>query len=73
MKILKILLVLILSITISNCSNSKKEQSDTANENLTEAAMEKTEVQSLYQRLGGEEGVSSLVDDIVEELTYEIG
>lgn len=66
MKTLKILFILFLSITVSNCSNSKKEQSNTTGENLTEVVKEKPEVLSLYQRLGEEEGISSIVDDIVD-------
>ena len=66
MKTLKILFILVLSITISNCSNSKKEQSNTTGENLTEVVKEKPEVLNLYQRLGEEEGISSIVDDIVD-------
>ena len=71
MKIVKLCSVLILALVLSNCSNNK-DKKDTMAVEIEEASVEK----SLFERLGGTEGISLIVDDIVqahmenEEINY---
>jgi len=63
MRPLKIIIILFVAITIANCSKS----ADTKNsneKNVEVVEVTQTEL-SLYDRLGGAEGISSIVDDII--------
>jgi hemoglobin len=65
MKTLKILMLFIFSILLFSCAEGKKENhEEEAHEQ--EVVAEKPAELSLYQRLGEDEGISALVDDIVE-------
>jgi hemoglobin len=63
MKTLKIIIILLVAINMANCSKSAD------NKNSNEKTVEVVEVTqtelSLYDRLGGAEGISSIVDDII--------
>ena len=61
MKIIKPLALIILLVSIISCSqkNSLDEKE------VTEVIVEEPVELSLYDRLGGEQGISSLVDDII--------
>ena len=58
MRIIKLLSVFALALIISNCSEAKKQNEVAVNEN----PIEKT----LFDRLGGDEGIAVIVDGIVE-------
>ncbi len=70
MKTIKLLVVIILviisAIVFSNCSNKKPNNEVTIDENLTEIIKEMPVEISLFNRLGGTDGISSIVDDIVQ-------
>ena len=66
MKTIKLITITLLSIIVSNCSNKKNEVPITANENLVEVVENKVEPKNLFNRLGGTEGISLIVDDIIE-------
>jgi hemoglobin len=63
MKTLKIIIILLVAFNMANCSKSAD------NKNSNEKTIEVVEVTqtelSLYDRLGGAEGISSIVDDII--------
>lgn len=64
MKIIKLITVIVLSIFLNNCSNVKPENKMASEENID--IVEAVDVEeSLFNRLGGEEGISSIVDDIL--------
>lgn len=63
MKFLKIIVLFIFSAVIFGCADGKKENHEEEHEHET---VEKEVALSLYQRLGEEEGISKLVDDIVD-------
>ena len=64
MKPLKFIIILLVAVTMANCSKSAD------NKNSNEKTVEVVEVTqpelSLYDRLGGEEGISLIVDDIID-------
>lgn len=66
MKTIKLITIFILTLIISNCSGKKKENQEIVDENLTEVVEITPVEKSLFERLGGEEGVSSIVDGIME-------
>jgi len=51
---------------MTNCSNNKSKKEGVINENLAEVIKEKPTKASLFDRLGGEEGIAKIVDDIVQ-------
>ncbi len=51
---------------ISNCSDNKKENQVAAKENLTEIIEKAPVEESLFNRLGGAAGISSIVDGIMD-------
>lgn len=63
MKTIKLITIVVLSIFIGNCSN-KKDQKIIIEENIAEVPVV-LEI-SLFERLGGEDGISSIVDDIAQ-------
>ena len=66
MKIIKLFSVLILAFVVSNCSN-KKAANEVTNEDNLAVVMEETPIETtLFDQLGGEEGISVIVDEIVE-------
>lgn len=66
MKTIKLISILILAMFISNCVEKKKENQVEVQENLTEVIEIIPVEQSLFDRLGGTAGISSIVDDILE-------
>jgi len=66
MKTIKLITIFILASFISNCSEKKKDNQETANEKLTEVVENVPVEKSLFERLGGTDGISLIVDDIVE-------
>ena len=64
MKTIKIITIVLVAIFVSNCSNKKSTDSESSNENIAVVAKEKPVEASLFDRLGGTEGISVLVDDI---------
>lgn len=60
MKTIKHITVIVLSIFLYNCSKVKPEEKMASEESM--AIVE----ESLFNRLGGEEGISSIVDDILD-------
>jgi len=66
MKTIKLFTIFILTLFISNCSEKKKENQEIANEKLTEVVEIAPVEKSLFERLGGTEGISTIVDDIME-------
>ena len=65
MRTIKLFTIVFLSIFLTNCSN-KKEQNKVNQENLAEINVNTNLEISLFERLGGEEGISLIVDDIVQ-------
>ncbi len=67
MKITKLFTLLLLSLLFVNCVDTKKESTTTVEEESTEIAMNEEPVKQdlLFDRLGGIEGISAIVDDIV--------
>lgn len=68
MKFTKLLIILILATITISCNESKKETSEKVEETAlkTEAITEPIVLEkSLYDRLGGEAGISAIVDDIL--------
>ena len=65
MKIIKLLSVFVLALIISNCSEAKKENKIAVNENVAETINEIPAEKSLFDRLGGDEGIATIVDGIV--------
>lgn len=65
MKTIKLITIIVLTLFISNCSNKKAEK-PVVNEVLTEVIEIIPVEQSLFDRLGGTAGVSSIVDGIME-------
>ena len=65
-----------LTFVISNCSNNKDSKGATSKDNLAITIEETTVELSLFDRLGGTDGISIIVDDIVqahmenEEINY---
>jgi hemoglobin len=65
MKTKQLITIMILSIFLSNCSNKKPEDKMAIEETI--AIVEEVSIEaSLFSRLGGEEGISAIVDDIVK-------
>ena len=65
MKTKQLIPIMILSIFLSNCSNKKPEDKMAIEETI--AIVEEVPIEaSLFSRLGGEEGISAIVDDIVK-------
>jgi len=62
MKTIKLFTIVVLSIFLTNCSNKKERN----NANLAEVREVASLEISLFERLGGEVGISSIVDDIVQ-------
>lgn len=65
MKTIKLFSVFLLALIISNCSESKKQNEIAVNENVTEVISENPIEKTLFDRLGGDEGISTIVDGIV--------
>ena len=65
MKTIKLITIVVLSIFLINCSN-KKEQNNANEQNLAAVNVAPSLELSLFERLGGESGISSIVDDIVQ-------
>lgn len=67
MKSTKILIILFIASIAISCDEAKKETPVNVQEKTleTEIKKEPTKVESLYNRLGGEVGISSIVEDIV--------
>jgi hemoglobin len=65
MKTIKLLSVFVLALIITNCSEGKKQKEVAINENITEAMHEKPVEKSLFDRLGGDKGIATIVDGIV--------
>ena len=66
MKTIKLITIVLVAIFIANCSNKKSEAPITTDENLAEVVEGKTVEESLFNRLGGTEGISLIVDDIIQ-------
>ena len=65
MKKIKLLSLLIISVAVIGCAEGKKEKHTEESHEVETVVEEKAEL-SLYQRLGEAEGISNLVDDIIE-------
>lgn len=65
MKTIKLFTIVVLSIFLTNCSN-KKDQNNVNEENLVALNEAPILELSLFERLGGEAGISSIVDDIAQ-------
>lgn len=66
MRTLKILSITLILFFLISCNKTKKEDFNT-DENYTYAMAEtSSKGASIYERLGGEEGISSIVDQILE-------
>lgn len=67
MKITQVITILILSLFAINCNNSTKEAAPLVEEESLEVAMNEEPMteETLFDRLGGEEGISAIVEDIV--------
>lgn len=66
MKTIKIFIVLMFISILMGCSNRKAENKKSVEENIVEVVEEKTAELSLFERLGGTEGISSIVDGLME-------
>lgn len=62
MKTTKLLIITVLSVFLMNCSNKKPDSKIETIAILEEVPAEL----SLFDRLGGEDGISAIVDDIVQ-------
>ena len=67
MKITKLITILFLALITINCTDTKKETSPIVDEESLEVAKEQEPIMedNLFNRLGGEEGISAIVEDIV--------
>lgn len=67
MKTTKILIILFLASIAYSCDEAKKEAPEKVEEValITEVKSEPIKEESLYNRLGGEDGISAIVEDIV--------
>lgn len=65
MKTIKLIIITILSVFLMNCSNKKPDSKIEENEKIAIVEVASIEL-SLFDRLGGEEGISVIVDDIVQ-------
>lgn len=65
MRTTKLISVILMALFVINCSNNKKENQVVKKEVLKEAVTMKPVEKTLFERLGGEEGVSSIVDGIM--------
>jgi len=63
MKTLKIIIISLIALNMANCANSSGDKK--SNEKTIEVIEIKQPELSLYDRLGGAEGISSIVDDII--------
>ena len=66
MKTNKLIAFIIVAIFVANCSNKKSNTPEEPNENLAVVVKEEPIEANLFDRLGGTEGISSLVDDIAQ-------
>jgi len=66
MKTTKLITIILMALFVINCSNNKKENQIAKKEELKETINVKPLEKSLFERLGGEEGISTIVDDIVQ-------
>ncbi len=66
MKNLKLITLFIMALALTNCSNNKNEKSLNEQPLLAEANTEETSNNeiALFERLGGTEGITLIVDDI---------
>jgi len=66
MKTTKLITAILIALFVINCSNKKEEKPEEKGESLTEIMEVKPIERSLFDRLGGTEGISLIVDDIVQ-------
>ena len=66
MRTTKLIAIIVLTLFVTNCSNKKEEKHEVKGESLTEAMKVKPIERNLFERLGGTEGISLIVDDIVQ-------
>lgn len=66
MKTIKLIVIVLAAVFVSNCSNKKSNTQEASNENLAVVVNEEPVEASLFDRLGGTDGISSIVDDIVQ-------
>lgn len=66
MKVIKFFTVLVFISILVACSNKKAEAPKMIDENIIEVINDKPAELSLFNRLGGAEGISSIVDGIME-------
>lgn len=67
MKILKFLTLLLLVLLVANCKQTKDHDNSGDHENNSTEVEEVATVQAtLYERLGGAEGISAIVDDVIQ-------
>lgn len=66
MKTTKLIVIFIMTLFITNCSNKKAEKQNNSDEKITEVVESTPKEVSLFNRLGGEKGISMIVDDIVQ-------
>lgn len=59
-------LLILLSLTMTFCTTKEKEKAVAEKEQTAEVVKEIPVETSIYERLGGADGISSIVDDIVE-------
>lgn len=67
MKITKISIILFLGLLTISCADCKTKSSEKVDEETVEVAINETQIKevTLFNRLGGEEGISEIVEDIV--------
>lgn len=65
MKITKLLILIILAILISNCTNKKTAEDPVEKENLTEAVEKSSMESTLFERLGETEGITKIVEGLL--------
>lgn len=66
MKTTKLITIILMALFVINCSNNKKENQVAKKEELKEVINVEPIEKSLFERLGGEAGISSIVDGIME-------
>ena len=67
MKTTKFLSTLLLALLFINCADTKKDTNTTVDEESTEVVTEDAvKEEPLFARLGGIEGISAIVDDVVD-------
>ncbi|GGK56908.1 MULTISPECIES: group 1 truncated hemoglobin [Flavobacteriaceae] len=66
MKTIKLIVILLVAVFVSNCSNKKPNTQESSNEASTVVVNENPVEASLFDRLGGTDGVSSIVNGIVQ-------